>query len=97
MCYVNSPPPSQSTENIVIYENPDIQQYDGNVSIISESENNPRKDKVTAALNLPIMATYNVRSLFPKICNFRTDMMERNISVSFVSEIWQGSDKKKTI
>ena len=45
VCYVNSPPPSQSTENIVIYENPDIQQYDGNVSIISESENNPRKDK----------------------------------------------------
>ena len=93
-CYVNSSPPSQSTENIVICENPDIQQYDGNVSISSESENNTRS-RVMTELNLPIVATYNVRSLFPKICNFRTDMVERNISVSFVSEIWQRSDKKE--
>ena len=65
-------------------------QFDGNVSI-SESESLKTKD----ALNLPIVATYNVRSLFPKVCNFRTDMLERNISVSFVSEIWQRSDKKE--
>ena len=37
-CYVSSPPPSQSTENIIIFEKPDIQQYDGNVSISSNSD-----------------------------------------------------------
>jgi hypothetical protein len=69
-------------------------QFDGNDSI-SESNRN-RQDKITAALNLPIVATYNVRSLFPKIGNFKTDkLLERNISVSFVSEIWERSDKKE--
>ena len=70
----------------------DILQLDGNDSI-SESKNS-KQDKISAALNLPIVATYNVRSLFPKIGNFKTDMLERKISVSFVSEIWERSDKK---
>jgi hypothetical protein len=81
-CYVNSPPPSKSTEHIVSCENSDIQQYDGNISIFSESENNASNNKGTAALNLPIVATYNVRSLFPKVRSFRTDMLERNIGPS---------------
>ena len=74
-----------------------IVQLDGNDSVISESDRRThnRKDKISAALNLPIVATYNVRSLFPKIRNFKTDMLERRISVSFVSEIWQREDKKQ--
>ena len=73
---------------------------DGNESIVSESEsqaqtsNIKRQDKITAALNLPTVATYNVRSLFPKIRNFKTNMLERLISVSFISEIWERADKK---
>ena len=86
---VSSPPFSANSENPGL-PNMTIMQFDGNVSI-SESESLKTKD----ALNLPIVATYNVRSLFPKVCNFRTDMLERNISVSFVSEIWQRSDKKE--
>ena len=86
---VSSPPFSANSENPGL-SNMNIMQFDGNVSI-SESESLKTKD----ALNLPIVATYNVRSLFPKVCNFRTDMLERNISVSFVSEIWQRSDKKE--
>ena len=71
----------------------DILQLDGNDSR-SESKNS-KQDKISAALNLPIVATYNVRSLFPKIGNFKTDMLESKISVSFVSEIWELSDKKE--
>ena len=47
------------------------------------------------SFTLPIVATYNVRSLFPKIRSFRTDVLERNISLSFVSEIWESQEKKE--
>ena len=43
------------------------------------------------------MATYNVRSLFPKVGNFKIDMLERGISVSFISEIWEKSEDKEHI
>ena len=33
-------------------------------------------DKITAALSLPTVATYNLRSLFPKVGNFTTDMSQ---------------------
>ena len=46
-------------------------------------------------MNLPIVATYNARSLFPKISNFKTDMLERNIAVSMVCEVWQKSEDKQ--
>ena len=72
-----------------------IMQYDGNASICENKSKDMKKDKITAALNLPVVATYNVRSFFPKIFNFRTDVLERKISVSFVSEIWEGADKKE--
>ena len=104
-CYVSSPPPSQSSENIISYDNPDIQQYDGNVSISSNlSEptasspcinhhpvNNKKMDKISAALSLPIVATYNLRSLFPKIENLTTDMLERSVDVGFLTEIWENT------
>ena len=71
----------------------DIVQIDGNDSLSEVTT--AKKDKITTTLGLPIVATYNVRSLFPKVGNFKTDILERNISVSFVSEIWQRSDKKE--
>ena len=75
-----------------------IGQLDGNISLDnSDTVNRARakKDKFSTALNLPIVATYNARSLFPKIESFKTDMIERNISVSFVSEVWEKSEDKE--
>ena len=81
----------------------DIIQLDGNNSIYStESKSNitdtvptcPRPDRLSAAVHLPTVATYNMRSIFPKIGNVRTDMLERGISVGFFSEIWEKSEKK---
>ena len=79
-----------------------IQQFDGNMSVSSnESENSllyppppqPRPahkpDKIITALSLPTVASYNLRSLFPKVRNITTDILERRIDVSFCSEIWE--------
>ena len=88
---------SEIIDNSVIS---DICQLDGNVSLNSGNNlvNNMqswKKQKFSTALNLPIVASYNVRSLFPKIECFKSDMEERNISVSFVSEVWEKSEDKK--
>ena len=66
---------------------------DGNISICSNDVNDvnqPNNDKITAASHLPTVATYNMRSLFPKLGNVTT---ERGISVGFFSEIWEKSRK----
>ena len=85
----------------------DILQFDGNVSIESESSLNnsipqpsqPPKvkvcDKITAALYLPTVAAYNLRSLFPKVGNLTTDILERSIDVSFCTEIWEQEHNKE--
>ena len=71
---------------------------DGNDTIISvDNVNSARLTKHEIALNLPTVATYNARSLFPKLENFKTDMIERAISVSFVCEIWEKSESKEHI
>ena len=64
----------------------DIGQLDGNVSVGST---NVKTDKFTAALNLPTVATYNLRSLMPKIDSLKTDFFERKIDVGFLTEIWE--------
>ena len=51
--------------------------------------------KVEASAYLPTIATYNVRSLFPKVGNIRTDILERGITLGFFSEIWERSENKK--
>ena len=40
------------------------------------------------------MASYNLRSLFPKVGNFKTDMIERKVDCAFVSEVWEQSEDK---
>ena len=44
---------------------------------------------------LPKISVYNARSLFPKLESFTTDLIEREIDVSFVSEIWEQTSNKK--
>ena len=46
-------------------------------------------------MNLPIVAAYNCRSLFPKVQNFKTDMKERQIDCAFLSEIWEQKENKQ--
>ena len=53
------------------------------------------KDKITCALNMPVVATYNMRSIFPKIGNLKTDLLERNIDCAFLCEIWEKSENKQ--
>ena len=79
----------------------EFNQLDGNVSMCSsESEindintANKRIDKITCALNLPSVATYNCRSFFPKVGNVKTDIIERQIDLSFLVEIWEKSENK---
>ena len=48
-----------------------------------------KPDKITAALSLPTVATYNCRSLFPKVESLKKDMLERSIEVGFLVEIWE--------
>ena len=81
-----------------------ILQFDGNVSIESENIVTPQPgqppqvkacDKITAALHLPTVAAYNLRSLFPKVGNLTTDILERSIDVSFCTEIWEQEHNKE--
>ena len=81
-------------------------QLDGNVSLcLSESDSTqlgntpafrpgPKIDKITCALNLPAVATYNCRSIFPKLGNLKTDLKEREIDVGFMVEVWEKSENK---
>ena len=78
-----------------------IDQLDGNTSICSNENvniSNPRNKKnpkkVTAALNLPIVATYNLRSLMPKVQSLKNDLLERSVDLGFLQEIWEKSDIK---
>ena len=101
-----SPPSIHYKLNVKNTDKANIPQFDGNISIESESSfyNHvppPRQpppvrsqDKITTALQLPKVAAYNLRSLFPKAGNLSTDILERSIDVSFCSEIWEQVDNK---
>ena len=83
------PPPLESFSN--------IPQFDGNISIQSETSKNSgvKPDKFQCALNLPVVATYNLRSFFPKVKNVKNDIIERSIDCAFLSEIWEQKENKK--
>ena len=78
----------------------DFDQLDGNVSIASDkidpiiSKNTKKDDKISTALNLPIVATYNLRSLMPKFLSLKNDLLERSIQIGFLQEIWEQSDNR---
>ena len=75
---------------------PNIAQLDGNVSISSDSKKQrfPKIDHVTVASSLPIVASYNLRSLIPKVNSLKNDLLERSIGIGFLQEIWEQSDRK---
>ena len=73
----------------------DFEQLDGIVSISSDYARPDmekiikKPDKISSALRLPTVATYNCCSLFPKIESLKTDLLERNIDCGFLSEVWE--------
>ena len=64
----------------------------------SESTNpiraNQKSNKINRAVNLPSVAVYNCRSLFPKLGNIKTDILERSVHAAFCVEIWEKSENK---
>ena len=78
-----------------------IGQLDGNDTISSESDisskktTNHKQDKITSALYMPAVATYNCRSIFPKLGNLKRDIIERNIQAAFCCEIWEKAESKQ--
>ena len=91
-----SEPPASPTppgsENI-------CQQLDGNISLnssISSDVNNfLMPQKIITAMSLPKVATYNLRSMIPKIKSLKTDILEREIDCAFLTEIWQQMANKE--
>ena len=71
-----------------------IEQFDGNISI-SETQLNTKNNKIKTALNLPVVATYNCRSLFPKLGSMKSEIIERKLDCIFATEVWEQSENKE--
>ena len=71
-----------------------IAQFDGNDSIVSDKQKR-KPDKITSASYMPVVATYNCRSIFPKLGNLKKDILERNIQAAFCCEIWEKAENKQ--
>jgi hypothetical protein len=57
-----------------------------------------RDGKGLQCLSLQIISVSNLRSLLPKINNFKRDILERDIGLALLSsEIWQVKGKKKNM
>ena len=72
-----------------------IAQYDGNESFTSSFSELPDTLPQSQTENLPLLptvATYNLRSLIPKVHNLKTDILERCVDLAFLQEIWEQSD-----
>ena len=50
--------------------------------------------RTTIGGNLPTFSVCNMRSLMPKIDNFANDVIERDIDLSFLGEVWEKVDDK---
>ena len=51
-----------------------------------------RNNNAIIAAQLPVISVCNMRSFIPKIQNFAFDMLEREIDLSFLSEVWEKVD-----
>ena len=54
-----------------------------------------RDNRLLVGDSLPIIAVSNLRSLIPKISNFKNDFLEREISAGLLSEVWEKANCKK--
>ena len=69
-------------------------QLDGNETLNSSIDLNdlPGIESYNTSLKLPIVATYNMRSLLPKINSLKRDLIEREIDIAFIQEIWENAE-----
>ena len=101
-----SPPDNVSlSDNVSVIS--DIIQLDGNLSICSDNSesynklgcakpaNSYRTNNALIATHLPIVSVCNMRSIFPKMKNFKTDLFERQVDVSLLSEVWEKAENQK--
>ena len=89
------------------FEHSNIDQLDGNATVstvvdeslgLSLTQSKPnkfRKNRASVATHLPVVTVCNMRSLFPKINNFKIDLIERQVDVSLCCEIWEKAEDKK--
>ena len=54
-----------------------------------------RENKCVQALSLPIVLSYNMRSVWGKIRSLATDVKERSGEVIFLCEVWEKSENRK--
>ena len=72
-----------------------VPQFDGNISLnssvssLADMNDLPTIDRISAASSLPVIATYNMRSLEPKLESLKADILERSVDVAFLQEIWE--------
>ena len=52
-------------------------------------------NRVAISAEMPTIAATNTRSIFPKFRNFAEDIIQRQITSCFVSEIWQKENNVK--
>ena len=52
-------------------------------------------NRVAISAEMPTIAATNTRSIFPKIRHFAEDIIQRQITACFVSEIWQKENNVK--
>ena len=48
----------------------------------------------SVAHHLPVVTVCNMRSLFPKVQNFKLDFFERQVDVSLCCEVWERAENK---
>ena len=46
-------------------------------------------DQLNIIINLPVIASYNLRSMMPKLQSLKTDILERNVDIALLQEIWE--------
>ena len=87
---------SNTTTNSGHHQNINNNGRHQNINKKGRHQNNKKqkKDQISSALCLPVVATYNLRSLIPKIQSLKNDIVERSVSLAFLQEIWEQTDNK---
>ena len=74
-----------------------------NVNVVNDKDNievennytstqRTQSKKYIVAKDLPTIAVYNMRSMFPKIDNLIIDILERKVDIALLCEIWENED-----
>ena len=54
-----------------------------------------RDNRFVHSLDLPTFTVYNMRSIWSKINNLAEDIEDRNVDISFLSEVWEKKESKR--